>query len=76
MAKQSGKLTPIALIVRFNASEDPGNPNKQSSYLAVSKIGADGVCVTAKIPPGAGANDEARKAADEASTKPCLSAHK
>ena len=74
MSKQHGKLVPVALIVRFNASEDPANPDKQNSYLAVSKITADAVCVTAKIAPGASANDEARQAADEASNKPCLGA--
>jgi hypothetical protein len=37
MAKQNGKLLPVALIVRYNASEDPAQPNKLSSYLAVTR---------------------------------------
>ena len=65
--------TPVALIVRFNASEDPAKPEKESSYLAVAKITNQKICITAKIAPGATANEDARKAADEAASKPCLS---
>lgn len=72
MAKQNGKLTPVALIIRYNANDDPESPNKQSSYLAVTKITASEICVTDKIMPGAKANEDARRAADEAATKPCL----
>ena len=74
MAMQNGKLSPVALIVRYNASEDPDNPNKQNSYLAVSKITATEICVTDKILPGTKANEDARRAADIAATKPCLKA--
>jgi len=70
--KQNSKLVPVALIVRFNASEDPSNSNKTTSYLAVAKITAAEVCVTSKISPGAKANEEARLAADDAANKPCL----
>jgi hypothetical protein len=72
MAMQNGKLSPVALIVRYNASEDPEAPNKQSSYLAVSKITASEICVTDKILPGPKANEDARRAADTAAAKPCL----
>ena len=72
MAMQDGKLSPVALIVRYNASEDPEAPNKQSSYLAVSKITASEICVTDKILPGPKANEDARRAADTAAAKPCL----
>jgi len=72
MAKQNGKLTPVALIIRYNANDDPESPNKQSSYLAVTKITATEICVTDKILPGAKANEEARTAADAAVNKPCL----
>lgn len=67
-----GKTTPVALIVRVNASEDPSNPQKTTSYLAVAKITAEKTCVTDKIGPSATANEEARRAADSAATKPCL----
>jgi hypothetical protein len=60
------------LIVRVNASENQEDPNKKSSYLAVAKITPQQVCVTDKIAPGATANEEARRAADASSSKPCL----
>lgn len=72
MAMQNRKLAPVALIIRYNASENPDQPNKLSSYLAVSKITATEICVTDKILPGPNANDDARRAADTAATKPCL----
>ena len=72
MAMQNGKLSPVALIVRYNASENPDAPDKQSSYLAVSKITATEICVTDKILSGSNANEDARRAADAAATKPCL----
>jgi len=72
MTTRKGKPTPVALIVRYNASEDPEAPNKQNSYLAVSKITATEICVTDKILPGPKANEDARRAADTAATRPCL----
>jgi hypothetical protein len=72
MSRQNGKLRPAALIIRYNASENPDNPNKHTSYLAVAKITATEICVTDKISPGANANIDARRAADSAATKPCL----
>lgn len=72
MANQKGKLSPVALIVRYSASEDPEHPNKVNSYLAVSKITPTEICITDKISPGPKANEEARRAADSAATKPCL----
>jgi hypothetical protein len=72
MARQNGKLTPVALIIRYNANEDPEQPQKVNSYLAVTKITSAEICVTDKISPGPKANEEARRAADTAATKPCL----
>jgi len=72
MANQNGKSTPVALIIRYNANDDPESPNKQSSYLAVTKITASEICVTDKINPGTNANEDARRAADAAADKPCL----
>ena len=66
------KKGPVALILRYNASEDPENPNRKTSYLVVAKITRDEICVTDKISPGPKANAEARAAADAATTKPCL----
>ena len=66
------KAQPVALIIRYNTSEDAEAPNKNTSYLAVAKITATEICVTEKISPGPKANEDARRAADVASTKPCL----
>src|ERR1051325_4453515 len=72
MARQNGKLAPVALILRYNANEDPAQPTKRNSYLAVTKITPTEICVTDKIPPGPNANEDARRAADNATTRPCL----
>jgi hypothetical protein len=74
MSTRNGKLIPVALIVRFNANEDSAQPDRVTSYLAVSKITAEAICVTDKILPGVKANDEARSAADTAGTRTCLKA--
>ena len=70
--KQRGKVNPFALIVRVNASENPEDSSKKTSYLAVAKITPQQTCVTDKIAPSATANEEARRAADASSGKPCL----
>jgi hypothetical protein len=73
--KKVGKqASPIALIVRYNVSEDPEKPEKTTSYLTVSKITADEVCVTDVVKPGSDANTKARELADAAASKPCQSA--
>lgn len=72
VATRKGKLVPLALIVRFNASENSVDSTKETSYLAVAKITPLKICVTDKIAPGATANEEARRAADASSDKPCL----
>jgi hypothetical protein len=72
LATQNGKAVPVALIIRYNANEDAEAPNKLLSYLAVAKITATEICVTEKIAPGPKANEDARRAADAASSKPCL----
>ena len=72
MASQNGKLALVALIIRYNASENPDKPDQRTSYLAVAKITPTEICITDKISPGAKANDEARRAADSAAKKPCL----
>jgi hypothetical protein len=62
---------PIALIVRVNASEDPENTERYTSYLAVAKITPTRICVTDRIGPAANANEEARRAADASASRPC-----
>ena len=41
-------------------------------YLVVTKITSTEICVTEKISSSPTANEDARRAADAASTKPCL----
>src|SRR4030095_4878811 len=72
ITRANGKPSPMALIVRVNASEDPENPKRTTSYLAVSKITAGEICVTHKIKGSGTANEEARRAADSNSNAPCL----
>ena len=72
IATQNKKSVPVALILRYNASEDPEKPDKRTSYLAVTKITPTEICVTDKISPGPTANEDARRAADASSSKSCL----
>lgn len=72
VTRSKGKVSPAALIVRVNASEDSANPSRLTSYLAVVKVTPEKICVTNKISPGVKANEEARQAADSASTAACL----
>ncbi len=68
--RMSGK-TPIAMIVRFNVSEDPEDSAKTTSYLVVVKISNDAVCVTDALRPTRSHNFEARRAADRSATRKC-----
>lgn len=72
VVKNSNKLVPIALIIRFNISDNPDDTNKVTSYLTVSKITREAICLVDKIKPGAKANEQARIAADNAGGKSCL----
>ena len=70
--KKPDKFSPLALIVRVNANEDVDNPQRVTSYLAVAKITPETICVTHRIPRSLKANEEARRAAEVASTTACL----
>lgn len=69
--KNGNKITPYALIVRFNASENPEHPEKTTSYLVVSKITASNICITDVVRPIPDANTKARELADTATSKSC-----
>lgn len=62
---------PIALIVRFDASENPEDATKTTSYLVVAKITKTAICITNVVKPGAKANEEARNFADKAASQAC-----
>ena len=63
---------PYALIVRYNSSENPAQPEKNTSYLVVTKITKDTACITDVVNPSKDQNIMARKLADEAANKPCI----
>lgn len=69
--KQAGKTVPIAMIVRFNVSEDPEHSEKITSYLVVNKITPNQACVTDVVKPSKTANQQARDLADTAATREC-----
>ncbi|HPE60817.1 MAG TPA: hypothetical protein PLB10_10795 [Thiolinea sp.] len=69
--KTGSQFTPVGLIVRYNVSENPTQPEKITSYLVVSKLTATEICVTAVIAPHTGANTEARQRAEQAANSPC-----
>lgn len=64
----------VGMIVRFNVAENPDKPNKNASYLVVSKVLDDRVCVVGKVSPQKGnvQNKQARAMADKSATMPCL----
>lgn len=69
--RMKGKV-PVALIVRFNAS-NPEDSTKSTSYLVVSKISKTESCITDVVNPSKTQNATAQKLADAAPTKPCKS---
>jgi len=62
----------VGMIVRFDVSEDYENPENVSSYLIVSKITKDEMCVVAKVPPQKNQNELAREVLDTVEPLPCL----
>ncbi|GGJ48506.1 hypothetical protein [Deinococcus roseus] len=66
------KGIPVALILRYNASENPEDGSIITSYLVVSKITSTSACVVGILKPQQNQNVLARKLADQAQQKPCL----
>lgn len=75
VARRGKTITPIALIVRFDASENPENSNKTTSYLVVTKFTSNKICITDVVKPGANANETARRLADSSADKTCKAAN-
>ena len=71
VVRKGKKVRPIALILRFNAYENPNNPEKAESYLVVVSIETDYACITNVVKPMKNQNVKARELADAG--KPCLS---
>jgi hypothetical protein len=68
--RMEGKI-PVALILRFNASENPDDASKIKSYLVVVKIAKNDVCIIEILMPSKGQNLEARKLADTPAKRIC-----
>ncbi|MCX4029401.1 hypothetical protein H0A36_03075 [Endozoicomonas sp. SM1973] len=64
----------MSMIVRLNVAENPEQPEKNTSYLVVSKISAKQACVVGKIPPqrDGSQNRKARLLADKAASLACV----
>ena len=62
---------PFALILRFNASENPEDSSRVTSYLVVVKLTKNAVCVTDVLKPSQRQNALARSRADAAAGRPC-----
>ena len=69
--KKGKTVKPIALIVRYNVSEDYEDASKNTSYLLVTKIDGETACVTDVIAPSKNQNIKARQFADNSAGKPC-----
>ena len=64
--------SPVAIIVRFNVSEDPEKTDRRTSYLVIAKITKNEICVTDVLKPTRSHNFEARRAADRSAVSPCF----
>jgi len=63
---------PFSMITRLNVSDDPADFNKRTSYLIVSKITANEICVVGKILPQKEQNQKARDMAEQSANMPCV----
>lgn len=67
-----GAASPQALVVRYEAYEQPEKPDLTTSYLLVVKLAASGSCLIGQVPPSPAQNEQARALADVAGERPCL----
>ena len=68
--RMQGK-TPVALIMRFNASENSEDSSKITSYLEVVKISKPDVCIVDILKLSKTQNMDARKLADTPAKRVC-----
>jgi hypothetical protein len=69
--RENGRIVPVALIVRLNVSTNPLDSSKTTSYLTVSKITPQKICLVEAIEPKPNANEAARVAADSSASMAC-----
>ncbi|AXA84041.1 hypothetical protein DCD74_04415 [Lysobacter oculi] len=65
-------VSPQALVVRYEAYEQPEKPDLTTSYLLVVKLAQSGSCLIGQVPPSPAQNEQARALADVAAERPCL----
>ncbi len=68
--RMQGK-SPVALIIRFNASENSEDSSKVTSYLVVVKISNSEVCIVDILKPSKTQNIDARKLANTPAKRVC-----
>ncbi len=68
--RMKGKV-PVALIMRYNASENPEDASKLTSYLVVVKLSKTDVCIVDILRPSKTQNIDARKLADNPVKRVC-----
>lgn len=68
--RMKGKV-PVALIMRFNASENPEDASQITSYLVVVKISKSDICIVDILKPSKTQNADARKLADNPAKRVC-----
>ena len=72
VTRSGKKITPTALIVRYNVSENPEKPEQTTSYLVVVKILKTAACVTDVVKPTVkNQNVKAQQLADTSAGKRC-----
>lgn len=70
--RPSDGSAPTALIVRFNAFQQPEQPERPTSYLVVARLKRGDTCSVGRVDPGPAQNERARDMARKAGTMPCL----
>jgi hypothetical protein len=70
--KLSEPQNPKGMIVRLEVNDDPEDPEHVSSYLVVSKITNEKICVVAKVLPQEKQNEVARKMLDTSTELLCV----
>ena len=66
------KIIPLGMTVRVDAALDVGTVTKTISFLVVTKLTNESVCVIAKIPLRRGSKSLARQKADTSTGQPCV----
>lgn len=64
--------SPLGLIVNLEVNEDEENMEAMSSYLIVSKIREEDICIVSKVPPQKDQHLAAQKILESPDELPCL----